>query len=102
MIDDYEWARIREQDSRTSQSGALRMAMVLGVGAVAIALLAIPFVERGVSAQIAKLNSGNVDQITTGSVRGDRQAYTVRHSVLQPTPQARCIIYTDGTRKGDC
>jgi hypothetical protein len=42
-----------------------------------------------------------VDAIETGSIRSS-QAYTVRKSVLQPTPQAVCIIYSDGKKNGEC
>ena len=30
------------------------------------------------------------------------QTYTVRKSVLQPNPNAVCIIEADGSRHGDC
>ena len=81
--------------------GMLRITLLFGSAAVALALLATPLLERGTRQQFASdtLPPG-LDMTSTGSI--GRNVYTVRHSVLQPSPDSVCIIGANGRRSGDC
>jgi hypothetical protein len=79
--------------------GALRITLLFGAAAVALALIATPLLERrGGSGFIG--NAG-LDMTSTGSI-GGTTSYTIRRSVLQSSPDAVCIIGSDGARSGDC
>lgn len=78
--------------------GALRVALLFGLMAVALTLIVVPLAER----QTNPLLAGNVDLMTTGSIRSGSNTYTIRRSVLQPTPDAICVIQSDGSRSGQC
>jgi hypothetical protein len=80
-----------------SEWGALRIALLFGSAAVALALIAVPLLEGRVSDRPA----GGVDLMSTGSI-GTGETYTIRRSVLQSSPDAVCVIRSDGTRSGDC
>lgn len=83
--------------------GALRVALLFGSAAIALALIVVPIVDRGSSAlgvQTAFGASG-IDTMETGSI-GPGHQYTIRRSVLQGSPSAICIINDNGTRAGDC
>lgn len=76
---------------------ALRVALLFGLMGIALALIAVPLFERRGEPLVA----GEFDMMTTGSIRpGD--SYTIRRSVLQPSPNATCIIRRDGSRAGQC
>jgi ABC-type Co2+ transport system permease subunit len=79
-----------------SEWGALRITLLFGAAAVALALIAAPLLEsRGGFA------GGGLDMTSTGSI-GGTTSYTIRRSVLQSSPDAVCIILADGARSGDC
>ncbi|MGH6763909.1 MAG: hypothetical protein ACRECW_20245 [Phyllobacterium sp.] len=80
-------------------AGILRVALLFGSAAVALALIAAPLADRGAKAVIA--GTGGVDTMTTGSIN-EPGRYTVRKSVLQGSPNAVCIIRQDGAKSGDC
>lgn len=77
--------------------GALRLALLFGGLAVAMALIIAPIAER----QTRFYQPGEIDGMTTGSIRAV-DTYTIRRSVLQPSPDSICVIRADGTRKGEC
>jgi hypothetical protein len=81
-----------------SEWGALRITLLFGAAAVALALIAAPLLESR-SGSLAR-NTG-VDMMSTGSI-GGATSYTIRRSVLQSSPDAVCIIRSDGARSGDC
>jgi len=83
--------------------GALRVTLLFGSAAVAIALILAPMAERhtGTRQGPQSAMSPGIDFLTTGSV-GYRGTYTERRSVLQPTPQSVCVIRDNGMRSGDC
>jgi len=82
---------------RAAGFGALRVALLFGLMGIALALIFVPFAERKAESLVAS----GLDMTTTGSIRpGD--TYTVRRSVLQPSPDAVCIIRSDGSRSGEC
>lgn len=77
--------------------GALRLALLFGGLAVALALIIAPIAER----QSRFYQPGEIDGMTTGSIRAV-DTYTIRRSVLQPSPDSVCVIRADGTRRGAC
>jgi hypothetical protein len=77
--------------------GALRVALLFGLMGIALALITVPLVER----RSEPLVAGEFDMTTTGSIRSG-ESYTIRRSVLQPSPNATCIIRSDGSRAGQC
>lgn len=85
-------------------AGALRLALLFGSIAVAMALILTPLAERGTRSVTARAGGSlGVDLTTTGSVpRGGGETYTVRRSVLQHSSDSVCIIRADGSGSGDC
>lgn len=83
--------------------GAIRVALLFGSAAVALALIATPLIEDQVDRMTYASMSPGVDMMPTGTV-GQREtgSYVVRRSVLQPTPSSVCIIRGNGMRTGDC
>jgi hypothetical protein len=82
-----------------SEWGALRITLLFGAAAVALALIAAPLLEsRG---GLGFVGSAGLDMTSTGSI-GGTNSYTIRRSVLQSSPDAVCIIRADGSRSGDC
>ncbi len=79
-------------------NGAIRASMLFGVLAIAMALFVTPLLDRGAR---NLTGAAGIDMITTASTP-NRSSYTVRRSVLQPSPASVCIIRADGTRSGDC
>ena len=79
--------------------GALRITLLFGAAAVALALIAAPLLDSRNRPAFAR-NAG-VDLMSTGSI-GGTTSYTIRRSVLQSSPDAVCIIRSDGARSGDC
>lgn len=77
--------------------GALRLALLFGSLAVAMALILAPIAER----QARVYHADEIDGMTTGSIRAV-DTYTIRRSVLQPSPNSICVIRADGTRSGEC
>jgi hypothetical protein len=80
-----------------SGMGALRIALLFGSAAVALALIAVPLLEGRSPDRLAS----GIDLMSTGSI-GRGEIYTIRRSVLQPSPDAVCVIRADGARSGDC
>ena len=105
MADD-EWDLARnDRSSRFSNAGmgAVRVALLFGSAAIALALIAVPMLDgepRSYSAQSGTLPEG-VDPVSTGSI-GYGGRYTLRKSVLQPSPDSVCVIRDNGMRSGDC
>lgn len=85
--------------------GAVRVALLFGSAAVALALILTPLVESQVGRMAHAPGSypAGIDMMATGSI-GQRSsgAYTVRRSVMQPSPHSVCIIRDNGMRTGDC
>lgn len=79
--------------------GILRITLLFGAAAVAMALIAAPLLESRSGSALAR-NAG-VDMMSTGSI-GGTTSHTIRRSVLQSSPDAVCIIRANGARSGDC
>lgn len=103
-----EWERPRNGrgwDAGAAGMGAVRVALLFGSAAVAIALFLTPLVES--QANRLAYSSGpypaGLDMMSTGTIgQRDTGTYTVRRSVLQPSPSSVCIIRQNGMRTGDC
>ena len=102
---DDDWDAIRpERRTRAMDAGMglLRLTLLFGSAAVALALIAVPLLDNGNDRQqIARGGFMGLDTTTTGSI-GRPGTYTVRRSVLQPSPDAVCVIAASGRLSGDC
>lgn len=97
--------------------GAVRVALLFGSAAVGLALILTPLAESQVERMSYSSYSGRLDPMATGAIgqaiagpgipgygmtRRAGGNYTVRRSVLQPTPASVCVIRSNGMRTGDC
>ena len=101
---DRDWDSIRpERSFRAADAGMgiLRITLLFGSAAVALALIATPFLESQTRSLARNDFPGGLDMTATGSV-SHRDTYTVRRSVLQQQPDSVCIIRSDGKSSGDC
>ncbi|MDX8445779.1 hypothetical protein [Mesorhizobium captivum] len=100
-----DWDAIRsDRTFRAADAGMgiLRIALLFGSAAVALALIATPFLDSQTRPQSARNGlARGLDMTSTGSI-GHRNTYTLRRSVLQPLPSSICVIRNDGSRYGDC
>lgn len=105
MLPESEWEAARGTGSGLTASaglGVVRVALLFGSAAVALALLATPILSR-IAEPEATLWTGTpgVDYTQTGSI-GYNGNYTIRRSVLQGSAGSICVIRDNGTRSGDC
>ncbi len=100
-----DWDSIRPDRSfRAADAGMgiLRITLLFGSAAVALALIAAPLLDSQTRSQGARDGfAGGLDMGSTGSI-GRRDTYTLRRSVLQALPSSICVIRSDGSRHGDC
>ena len=82
----------------TAGMGMLRVALLFGSAAVALALILAPAADRYAKAHV--VGGDGIDYLATGSI-APSGSYTIRRSVLQKSG-AVCIIRADGQRSGDC
>jgi hypothetical protein len=104
MSIDNGWDAVRSRRSRLEMAsmGALRVALLFGSAAVALALILAPVLDNQVNDYLARNDSGRgLDMMSTGTI-GGKASYTIRKSVLQSTPNSVCILRSNGTRSGDC
>ncbi|MFC5387205.1 hypothetical protein ACFPLB_14680 [Aquamicrobium segne] len=81
--------------------GMLKITLALGVTVIVLCLFAVSLLEQYGSQQWSDAAPAGIDFMSTGSVaRGD--TYTLRRSVLQPTPASACLIRANGARSGAC
>ena len=104
MSDEKDWESIRPSRALRpidAGMGLLRVTLLFGSAAVALALLAIPLLDRSDGRHFAgNVFPAGLDMTATGSI--GRNVYTVRRSVLQSSPESVCIISASGSRSGDC
>ncbi|PWV98040.1 hypothetical protein DFR52_10517 [Hoeflea marina] len=107
MDDGNFWMTVMDKGGSGHQPsgfGAVRVALLFGTAAIALAVILTPILAERTTAHVAFL-PGDYDSITTGSIpakTGPRRSYTIRKSVLQITPEAVCIIDRAGHSVGDC
>jgi hypothetical protein len=80
--------------------GLLRVTLLFGSAAIALALVATPYLADHSRQQAVSARYGGLDLMSTGSIGAS--SYTVRRSVLQSSPNAICVISDNGMRSGDC
>lgn len=86
-----------------TSAGILRVTLLFGSAAVALTLILVPIAERQSNDRSVASAPPGVDMMSTGSIaaRGGEN-YTIRRSVLQPHPNAVCIIRDTGEWTGAC
>jgi len=104
MKSDNDWDLIRPARlSRAGETGmgVLRITLLFGSAAIAIALIATPYLSSETRPQFARSSLPGIDTMSTGRV-GQNGRYTIRKSVLQASPTAECLIMENGARSGAC
>jgi hypothetical protein len=99
ILPEGEWDRVRGPRTTRLEElgmGALRITLLFGSAAIALALIAVPLLDSRING-----TPGGIDYTSTGSI-SRAGIYTLHRSVLQPTPNSVCVIRQDGTRRGDC
>ncbi|MDQ2632956.1 MAG: hypothetical protein M3Y43_07600 [Pseudomonadota bacterium] len=101
MTPEDEWDAIRRRRAPlfgVAGMSMLRVTLLFGSAAVALALILAPMADRYQKSRVVGMDG--IDFISTSST-GGRASYTIRRSVLQE-PGAVCIIHASGQRSGDC
>ena len=101
MTPEKEWDLIQNQRAPLlgiGASGTLRVVLLFGSAAVALALVLAPVAENLTRSEVAR--HGGLDFLSTGSI-GKRSSYIIRRSVMQ-APGEVCIIRDNGLRSGAC
>ncbi len=105
MNTDDEWDFVQEDRNAglaDAGTGILRITLLFGSAALAIAMFLVPLMNRTGSVDYAAARNGaGLDQMATGSIANSGE-YVERQSVLQRSPASVCIIKRDGSRIGDC
>lgn len=106
---DRDWDSIRPDRSESAVHvgmGILRITLLFGSAAVALALIATPLLDSRTRLQSGRADfAGGLDRMSTGSIGNTGpigHTYTLRRSVLQPLPSSVCVIRDNGKRSGDC
>ncbi|MBN9066146.1 MAG: hypothetical protein BGN87_10615 [Rhizobiales bacterium 65-79] len=103
MFGDSDWEKFLAERGpllEIVQSGAIRIALLFGSTAIAIALLLAPVLDR--ETRVAGVNAlPGIDRMVTGTVPTGK-IYTLHRSILQDTPSSVCVIHFNGVRTGDC
>jgi hypothetical protein len=101
MHPEKDWDMVRNDRGALfgTGTGVVGVALLFSSAAIALALIAAPIAESYVQPQFAGLEG--LDRTVTGST-GRPSAYTIRKSVLQPSPDSVCIIRANGLRSGEC
>jgi len=93
----------RPSRGRAPRISAVRVALLFGSAAVALALIATPMLDRNARVRVSDGGfARGLDMMSTGSTPRPASIYVVRRSVLQPSPSAVCVIHANGVRSGDC
>lgn len=104
MNNDEFWTSVysgKGDSTSPARISLVRLVLLLGAAAVAIALIVPPLVNPQSHNRTYLAGQPALDFRTTGSI--DRtQQYSVRRSVLQDSVDAVCIIDIYGNQSGDC
>jgi hypothetical protein len=86
-----------------ASSGMLRVVLLFGSVAVALALILAPVLDNSINGFLARNDDmQGVDMMRTGTIGTRSTTYTIRRSVLQSGPNSVCIMRSNGTSSGDC
>lgn len=100
---DGDWRdRSSAWDNQPGGFSVLRIALLFGSIAIAIAMLAVPLLQNGTRNLSLAGPAAGVDTMATGSIRNGGARYTIRRSVLQQSPDSICVIRENGARSGTC
>jgi len=104
MAFDNDWDSGRGERSKLELAGigALRVTLLFGSAAVALALVLAPMLDNQVQDYLARTDGPGIDTMATGTIGAKPRTYTIRKSVLQTSPNSVCILRANGTRSGDC
>ena len=91
--------------SQTS-AGILRVTLLFGSAAIALTLILVPIADKHARDRMfaSRAVAGHRPDVD-GQHRAAQSAaktYTIRRSVLQPSPNSVCIIRESGARSGSC
>lgn len=103
----YDWDGETKQEPvtaiETAGFGALRITLLFGSAAVALAIILVPLINRATGGDASlQARSRGVDTFITGSTTKYKNEYSVRRSVLQDDVTQPCVIYADGRETGGC
>lgn len=100
---DGDWRdRSSAWDNYAGGLSPVRVALLFGLMAVAVAMIAVPVLQNGARNLSFAGEGAGIDTMPTASIRNGDKHYTIRRSVLQPSPNAICIVRPNGTRSGAC
>lgn len=103
MEDDWDVGRnSRGWPFGTAGIGILRITLLFGSVAVALALILAPILDSQTRPSARNDKAFGLDDMQTGGIGRGGRVYTIRRSVLQSSPDAVCIIGSNGQRSGDC
>src|SRR5262245_18886684 len=91
--------RDRDWHPGDAGAGAVRIALLFGLLAVAFALMIVPLADRRSREWSARISG--IDRVETGTVERHK-TYTIHRSVLNASPQSECTIDRNGERSGQC
>jgi hypothetical protein len=100
-----EWDVVKGErgwPSGATGMGILRITLLFGSAAVALALIIAPIADSQTRSYADADRPFGVDDIATGSIAKGGSVYTIHKSVLQPSPESICVIRSNGQRIGDC
>ncbi|WP_377293808.1 hypothetical protein [Rhizobium sp. SG2393] len=105
MVEDDFWRTVRDKDRMMRHGrrmGALNLALLFGTAVIALTLILTPMIADDKDTSVLASAPLDHDTMTTGSIpdSGEAKRYTVRRSVLQPTPGAVCIVDANGSQSG--
>jgi hypothetical protein len=104
----YKFDNLDEASAQTrtflgAGTGVLRLTLLFGSAAIALALVVAPLADRKSKSVVDYASSRSIDEMSTGSIKKAAPSeYTIRRSVLQKSPASVCIINSDGSKSGDC
>lgn len=101
MEQESGWEVVRDRrgwNMREAGMGLLRVTLLFGLGIAALTIMIVPVLDKR-GDDLA--DGAGIDSVQVGSI-AKTDTYTIRRSVLQPSPDAVCIIRRDGTRQGAC
>lgn len=106
MRNDEFWFAVEMQSERSGRRGRIgpvRVALLFGTLAAAMALLVPPMMDTGNRGFVSYASGPGIDTMTTASIpqRNGSRIYTERRSVLQE-PGTVCIVQAAGRGFGDC
>ncbi|MBB4955726.1 hypothetical protein H4S14_003719 [Agrobacterium vitis] len=90
----------RRAASRSGRIGAINVALLFAVAAVAVSLVLTPMLSESTGTTQLASQPEPLDSMSTGSIPSTHddagKRYTIRRSILQETPGSVCIVGSGG------